>query len=327
MKIYIAVTDNDWFFYLSNLKPDEVNFWQPGGKQAFKVLKPGELLLFKLHSPLNYITGGGFFIKYTKLPISIAWEAFGNKNGVDSLHNFLDKIYKYRKTNPEQDPDPLIGCILLSSPFFFNQSDWIPLPPNWPFNAVQGKSYDCSDFIGKKLYNEVIEKLSYYYNKQTEISASPIYNINNQTEQICETNNKDYHPKYGTPQLIYPRLGQGSFRILVTDAYNRRCAFTGEKILPVLDAAHIKPYSLNGPNTINNGLLLRKDFHILFDRGYITVNEDYVIEVSKKIKEDYGNGKEYYKFHGNKLIVLPERINERPSKEFLRWHNENVYLG
>lgn len=53
----------------------------------------------------------------------------------------------------------------------------------------------------------------------------------------------------------------------------------------------------------NNGLILRKDLHTLFDRGYITVTKDLHIEVSKRIKEDYGNGKEYYAFQGKKLIV------------------------
>lgn len=47
--------------------------------------------------------------------------------------------------------------------------------------------------------------------------------------------------RYGTPILMKPRLGQGAFRVLVTDAYERRCAVSGEKTLPILDAAHIGP--------------------------------------------------------------------------------------
>lgn len=71
--------------------------------------------------------------------------------------------------------------------------------------------------------------------------------------------------RYGKDQIIKPRIGQGAFKVLITDAYQRRCAITGEKTLPVLEAAHIKPYSLDGPHEINNGLLLRRDFHTLFD--------------------------------------------------------------
>lgn len=64
--------------------------------------------------------------------------------------------------------------------------------------------------------------------------------------------------------------------------------------MPVLNAAHIKPYAEDGPHEVRNGLLLREDLHTLFDRGYMTITKDYRVEVSKRIKEDYGNGKEYY---------------------------------
>jgi len=61
MKIWVGVTDDDWFALLSQLRPDEVNFWQPGGSRTFRALQPGELFLFKLHSPKNFIVGGGHF--------------------------------------------------------------------------------------------------------------------------------------------------------------------------------------------------------------------------------------------------------------------------
>nr|WP_255575540.1 HNH endonuclease signature motif containing protein [Caproiciproducens faecalis] len=123
------------------------------------------------------------------------------------------------------------------------------------------------------------------------------------------------------------RLGQGTFRIVVTEAYQRRCAITGEKTLPVLEAAHIKPFSENGPHDIKNGLLLRSDFHTLFDDGYITINSDFVIEVSKRLNEDYGNGKDYYRYHGSKLQSMPSSSVELPSQEYIMWHNEHCYKG
>lgn len=49
-------------------------------------------------------------------------------------------------------------------------------------------------------------------------------------------------------------------------------------------------------------------------------------DVSRRLHEDYGNGKDYYKYHGQKLLILPEKKIELPSKEFLRWHNENEFL-
>ena len=134
-------------------------------------------------------------------------------------------------------------------------------------------------------------------------------------------------PLYGQSILRKVRLGQGAFRVLVTDAYTRRCSISGEKTLPVLEAAHIKPYALAGPHTISNGLLLRSDVHKLFDTGYLTITNNFKVEVSKRIKEEFENGKEYYQFHGKELLYLPIKEKERPRGEFIQWHNENIYKG
>jgi hypothetical protein len=79
---------------------------------------------------------------------------------------------------------------------------------------------------------------------------------------------------WGDPVFVRRRLGQGTFRVLVTDNYQRRCAVTGEKALPVLDAAHIRPVTEGGQHRLDNGLLLRSDVHRLFDTGYVTVTPD-----------------------------------------------------
>ena len=133
--------------------------------------------------------------------------------------------------------------------------------------------------------------------------------------------------RFGAEYLTRGRLGQGAFRVLVTDAYERRCAITGERTLPVLEAAHIKPYSETGPHVISNGLLLRSDLHILFDDGYVTVTEDMKVEVSKRIKEEFENGREYYQYRGKRLFKVPDALHEHPSSKFLRWHNEHTFLG
>jgi putative restriction endonuclease len=137
----------------------------------------------------------------------------------------------------------------------------------------------------------------------------------------------DDRERYGSEFLTRARLGQGAFRILVTEAYQRRCAMTGEKTLPVLEAAHIRPFSEDGPHRIANGLLLRSDLHTLFDNGYITVDDQLRIEVSASIREEFGNGKAYYALHGQALKILPDRIEERPSRDFLSWHNQHRFIG
>ena len=55
MKFYIGITDDDWFHFLAQHKPDEVNFWRPRDKSDFKVIQESAPFLFKLHLPNNYI--------------------------------------------------------------------------------------------------------------------------------------------------------------------------------------------------------------------------------------------------------------------------------
>lgn len=303
MKIYVGVTDQDWYEQLKAQKPEEVNFWKPGSSN-FRALQPNDMFLFKLHHPANYIVGGGFFVRFSLLPLFLAWQAFGSKNGTNSYEELLKRINKYRSRNAINDDNGSIGCIILTEPFFFNECDWISVPGNWSKNIVQGKTYDTSTEIGERLYRQVVDQL-----------------------QISNTINlKNKNPRYAESITMH-RLGQGAFRVVVTEAYQRRCAITGEKTLPVLEAAHIKPYSENGPHDIRNGLLLRSDVHTLFDDGYITVNPDFVIEVSKRLHDDYGNGKDYYKFHGRKLQIIPSSVIELPSQEYIMWHNEHCYKG
>jgi hypothetical protein len=60
---------------------------------------------------------------------------------------------------------------------------------------------------------------------------------------------------------------------------------------------------------------------------YLTITTDYKVEVSQRLHNDYGNGKDYYRHHGQPLLILPGQENQIPSKEYLEWHNEHIYLG
>lgn len=305
--MYVGITDYEWFKTLQQASCDEVNFWRPSG-QVFKALDEGDLFLFKLHSPRNYIVGGGIFLRFIRLPSSLAWEAFEIANGAKSYYELVERVYKYRKTDRYLDSDPQIGCIILSMPFYFEEKDWIPVPDDWKKAIQTGKTYDTSEYNGMLLYSKLQEKL--YYS---------IYS-DSLKEDVAQS-------RYGKEQVIKPRLGQGSFRVFITEAYHRRCAITGEKTLPALEAAHIKPFALNGTHELDNGLLLRRDFHRLLDRGYITIDKNFNIEVSRRIKDDFGNGQEYYSHHGRRLIILPDKKEQQPNLQYLEWHNDNIYLG
>lgn len=107
----------------------------------------------------------------------------------------------------------------------------------------------------------------------------------------------------------------------MTDAYERRCAITGESTLPVLEAAHIKSYADNGPHRTDNGILMRSDFHKLFDLNLVTVEPDYTIRVSSRIRDQWYNGKAYYRLDRTPLKIIPANSADQPDTEYLRWHN------
>lgn len=305
MYAFVAITDNDWYRHLAALPGvDEVNFWQPSGGRGFHALSPGEPLLFKLHAPEDFIVGGGFFVKHTVLPVSLAWEAFGGKNGAASLEEMRARIERYRRIPPAPGEDYLVGCIVLAEPFFFPPKEWFPPPADFRRNVQTGKRYDLREPPhGTKLWEDVQYRL---------LAQHP--DIQELEEPV----------RFGEPVPVRHRLGQGSFRVLVTDTYERRCAVTQERVLPVLEAAHIKPVAAGGSHRIDNGLLLRSDLHKLFDAGYLTVAPDHRLRVSRRLRDDFDNGEYYLRLDGSE-IWLPRDAVDRPNPAFLEWHTDVVF--
>ncbi len=133
MKFWLGVTDNQWFNYLSEAKPDEVNFWQPSAMPPFTGAQLGLPFLFKLKRPYNHIAGGGFYVTYSKLPLNLAWEVFGQKNGCGSIDE-LRQLISPLTANGRNDGD--IGCTVLANPVFFDETDWLADPPGWSSSIV-----------------------------------------------------------------------------------------------------------------------------------------------------------------------------------------------
>ena len=303
VRLIVAVTDNDWFEHLRRLAPlDEVNFWSPSPKN-FAALQPGELFLFKLHAPINMIVGGGVFAFANTMPLALAWEAFGERNGATSLVEMRQRILRYRRTEIRGQVE--IGCRVLVQPFFLPEQLWIRPPSSWAPQIVSFRGFSTDEPEGMTLW-EAIQRLD--------------------TSQPSPGMSEEPQARYGEPTLVRPRLGQGAFRLLVTDAYGRRCAITGERTLPALEAAHIKPYAEGGEHAAANEILMRRDIHSLFDAGYVTVTGDYRFEVSRRIKEDFENGRDYYALQGRSLKT-PDRPDFRPDITGLRWHNQNRFLS
>jgi putative restriction endonuclease len=126
VKLVVAVTDAEWYRYLRTRSDlAEINFWAPSGTN-FRALSPGELFLFKLHAPLNFIVGGGVFAHASTMPCSLAWETFGEANGAATLSEMRARIRRYRRADPDPREEFQIGCRSTSLTGFLSQLPGLP---------------------------------------------------------------------------------------------------------------------------------------------------------------------------------------------------------
>jgi putative restriction endonuclease len=309
VKTYVGVTDGEWYRFLA-ARPQlsEANFWRPSGG-GFKALRPGEPFFFKTHHPHNQVVGGGFFNGFEQLRISEAWDIFGEANGATSLQQMRTRVSQYRKQPIAPGEDPIIGCVLLRDTRFFPAEEPAGQPPDFASNIVQGKSYDLATYSQAGYFDTLLSRL---LGVNVEIDLSEPWHRDG--------------PVYGEPRLTRQRLGQRAFQAIVLSAYDRRCAITGDKIRPVLQAAHIRPISAGGEHRLDNGLLLRSDAHTLFDRGYLAVDPEYRLLVSPRLRAEFGNGEHFYQCAG-KQIAVPRNRYDQPDPKALEWHLGEVFMA
>jgi putative restriction endonuclease len=312
---FIANTDKAWFDFLSaraiDGRVDEVNFWQPRATRPMKEMLPGEPIFFRLKNPDYAIVGYGFFAHFAKLDLHTAWATLGWKNGDPDKARFFDRIGGYRGVDllsPSAPHDP-IGCTILRDATFWPRHRWIPWgsAEGWAPNIVQGKT-ERDPARAAVLARAMLEDVR---STPDDLAAAFVpLDVDERTLGLRE---------------VTVREGQGSFRLRLLEAYKRQCAITGEHTVPVLDAAHIQPYLGPRSNHVQNGLLLTKEFHALFDEGYVAVTPDYEVRVSDRLRSEWKNGRRYYPYDGKPLLQLPEDPSLRPSRDALAWHLEHVF--
>lgn len=317
MRAWVGVTDWDWYQHLRAVGATEVNFWQPSGGRRFGALSEGEPFFFKTHfSHGNQLVGVGLFSGWAPLPLSMAWELFGEANGCTSLAEMRRRIARYRRSPVDVSEDPEIGCVMLDAVRFHSPSDAQPAPPGWAPNVVQGRAY--SDGPVAEYLAAVLANLQ----DSSRPTESPEVDLGWPASQRVPG------PVFDGSRVTTVRVGQRAFKALVQEAYVRRCAVTGDRIVPVLEAAHIKPVASNGENRLDNRLLLRSDVHTLFDRGYLGIHpERRTLMVSPHLRRRWGNGEELYTLErAARPIPEPRRVVDRPNHEFLEWHADSVFL-
>lgn len=125
------------------------------------------------------------------------------------------------------------------------------------------------------------------------------------------------------------RARDARFRQIVVSAYDFTCALTGHRLVTLnagslVDAAHIRPVSHQGPCVIGNGLALCKNAHWAFDCGLWTLDHDYRVRVlpggfqERLVPDALG-----FLLHDadGRTIHLPRRTEHWPDPRFVRWHN------
>ena len=130
-------------------------------------------------------------------------------------------------------------------------------------------------------------------------------------------------------RTIKSRVNQNFFRSMILASYDNQCCITGLPVSDLLVASHIIPWHKNKEHRINprNGLCLNALHDKAFDRGLITVSTEHKVIVSKHFEEFSSNNfiKDYFnKFH-NKVIYKPDKFS--PKKEFLEYHNKEIFRG
>lgn len=295
MRGYVATTDFSWFKFLRSRQPlDEVNFWQPSA-HGFNS-PPGTPFFFKLKHPHNAIGGFGIFARYEEATTRLAWDAFQEKNGAGSFEEMRVRVESYAERAGSSSHR--VGCIMVSQPIFFAEADWVDQPGDWKRNIVSGAGYDLTVGEGRRIWEECVARAA----------RAPALEVADAGAVMLPTSTP---PRFGAEVLVRPRLGQGAFRVAVTAAYDGACTVSGEHSLPVLDAAHIRPYTAEGgSHEVTNGLLLRADIHRLFDSGYVTITPDLRFVVSERLKKEWENGKAYYALQGQ--VALPRNAADRP---------------
>ena len=114
----------------------------------------------------------------------------------------------------------------------------------------------------------------------------------------------------------------------VQSAYSGRCAVTGIRLIngggrPEAQAAHIRPVADRGPDSVRNGIALSSTVHWMFDRGLLSIDDDYrVIQAKSLVPEEVQR-----LLHPSGMLIVPEAEHLRPHRQFLEYHRDNVFRG
>jgi putative restriction endonuclease len=242
-----------------------------------------------------------------------------------------------------------------TQPFFYLQNERVEGYAYWFLQAMPGcqinahiKSvsvlatvceYGCLATELWLLLNEVVSRtylrqvlLNVYFaaTKNSFINAKQQGQgyLNDQTSDLLEEPQAKLKgiSKY-TEEDVFVR--NGLFKRLVPKLYQQQCSFTGMNLSSMykhsfVDACHIIPFSRTQNDSVSNGIALCPNMHRAFDRGLLSIDENYRILVSQHLTEDKNHPYALSGLEGRK-IILPQQQNHYPAQQALEWHRSEVF--
>lgn len=291
----------------------ELALWRPLSKQGSALLVgPGEPFMFGemlASGSAVQVRGGGVLSGVSRMFLTEMWEWFGEESGASSLTQ-LRQQYAAVTGGLDDGDDPEVEAILIYDVRFFAPSEYLEVPVDPVGFVLERGAYFELD--GRTDTDPIVRAVLTY------VQPAPSTSQDEVTQAVLTKIR-------GQAKAVVARIGQGAFKAMVSEAYKHHCALTGDKVRPVLEAAHIKSFASGGEYRLDNGILLRSDMHTLYDRGYISFDVDARLMVSPQLRQRFGNGDWLYARVGQ-AITVPERAVDRPNPDFLTWHHERVFL-
>lgn len=202
---------------------------------------------------------------------------------------------------------------------------------------AQLKDTVAYSFFDEPLFNSLLQQnsreLIYHFLLDTYFKAIPALHfgeglIETVTEQILNDSPVVYQRLVETADEEEVFVRCGVFKRVVPQLYNYTCCISGMRIISgydiqMVDACHIIPFAVSHNDTISNGISLCPNLHRAFDRGLISLNNEYRIIVSESFTENVSeNGIRVYE---GKSILLPDQQFHYPAMENVEWHRANVF--
>ena len=228
------------------------------------------------------------------------------KEGFWKLQTYLGKeilITSSHSINSFSQLKESVDFAFLDSDLFFLLQE--PLKREAVYQFLMTKYFDHSELIHH--YSGIVDKV---------------------TQQILNDPSEDYQKQIDKADVEEIFVRSGVFKRVIPKIYNYTCCISGMRIvsgydIQMIDACHIIPFSVSHDDTITNGISLSPNLHRAFDRGLITLNENYRVVISKSFTESQ-NENSLQAYEG-KQIALPKEIHHHPFKDNFKWHNEHVF--